>query len=1495
MASPMDDDFDFGDLADLDLDDDEKAMLANDYKSQCTQQHQHQHQHQSTVNNNWNQSTSGFNNNNNNRNNNTFFQSNRTSTPHSNTFATNNSKAQQQQQARDEFEDFGDLDDAALLLDDKDLMDEDTTAPSSSFSSSAAHVRSNLFSGNNTRLPQQQQQQQRQGQGQGQQFFNKATPPPPQAQAKPAQPTKMFSIFSGAKNQPNITTNNNANGSNNNSIQGELARTGSGLIAVNGNNNASPYFNRNNNNNNNNNGFATLRKANNSNNRNNTAVIPRSDPNNDFASDIYKSPEIPVQPAQKPTHHDIDDRAILTWQYPINYPKRDYQYNIIRRALFTNTLVSLPTGLGKTFIAAVVMLNYFRWFPKSKIVFMAPTRPLVNQQIEACFNICGIPQEATVELTGQNNPTLRQQVWKEKRVFFCTPQILNNDLKSGLCPAADLVCLVVDEAHRATGNYAYSQVVRELESSNRDVRILALSATPGSDIRAVQKVVTNLKIAKIESRTEDSMDLQAYVFKRNITEIVVPCGREISEIRDKFVRMMRPHLERLMKFGVIRTADPAQLSRFAILQGKNGYMQDNRGNSSTKNIIVRTALICMSLVAAYELLVVYGIWPFFVNMDPRSSRDAAADRDDEEEATGRSRGGAGSKKNNNQDDDEDDEIKGSLARKAMEENPEFMRMMDQIQVKVKQPTFVSHPKIERLVAIVMKHFMDHQDKSDAAQGSSTTAGAGNHVAPTQTRVMIFANFRESVDEISRVLEKHRPLIKVRQFIGQATAKGKKGISQKEQQKVVADFQKGEYNVLVATSIGEEGLDIGDVDLIICYDSHSSPIRMLQRMGRTGRKRAGKICLLLAEGQEEGKYRKSQSTYKSVQKAITQGNQIVYYPENPKIIPAGPLPTCDLVNINVPTYVNPALAKKRKRLDNEPNVQTNRLRGAYLEPDEQAQFQQRYRLPKKQIRRITFDSACTTMLKNKRSTMVPDKTSVVGHSTRTLEYIKNVNWMAKARVEQSLDSAIRSLAPEESDPYTKRMLALLEKSTTLDQDMYQDQDDDSTGQPRSAMKSSSSRSKKPVDFFHDSLDDDEMEDLGRRIGGAKGSSREGRRRRIVLSESELEDHTTADDDIGRSKDRTHNAGGGGQNRPKVMPKPRRKQTMAPQKKASRNEAGDVIKSGEKGKFMIATAQGSIKSYFHTVSDDEVDREIMGGLDNMFGFPEDDRYSRGPTMSPLPYDYDNPLPMHEQGSRAQRGFGFQESATLPTSWYRASASEDDGSENSQDDLGDEEEVVVDEVSLVLEPAMAFDVFDIPPVPESGQWYQSDQEAPNFADDDRDYLSSRTPPTAKAAGSLRTINAPPSSQKVMLIESSEDDAWEKDPADREARERYEVPDDSSRSRDQASTNVLNGYQGFVSARTLSGSRFGETGKGSPSGIQGRQSRWSSFGQGQGQGLRHSQGRSQGLLRSQKKQADVGKSRAAKTGQLWGDPSSSSNNEFEFEDGDDILPNLDDYDLWD
>jgi ATP-dependent DNA helicase MPH1 len=112
------------------------------------------------------------------------------------------------------------------------------------------------------------------------------------------------------------------------------------------------------------------------------------------------------------------------WIYPLNRPKRHYQFNIVKHCLFENTLVALPTGLGKTFIAGVVMLNCthvpsmifsvilrqrtdYRWFPEGKVVFVAPSRPLVTQQIEACHKTCGIPGSDAVELTGQNPRVMR--------------------------------------------------------------------------------------------------------------------------------------------------------------------------------------------------------------------------------------------------------------------------------------------------------------------------------------------------------------------------------------------------------------------------------------------------------------------------------------------------------------------------------------------------------------------------------------------------------------------------------------------------------------------------------------------------------------------------------------------------------------------------------------------------------------------------------------------------------------------------------------------------------------------------------------------------------------------------------------------------------------------------------------------------------------------------------------------------------------------------------
>ncbi|KAL1919923.1 uncharacterized protein VTP21DRAFT_1855 [Calcarisporiella thermophila] len=594
--------------------------------------------------------------------------------------------------------------------------------------------------------------------------------------------------------------------------------------------------------------------------------------------------------------HPVDPSQINTWIYPINYPVRDYQFNIIQRALHTNTLVSLPTGLGKTFIAAVLMYNYYRWFPESKIVFMAPTRPLVAQQIEACYRVCGIPQSETAELTGAQNPESRKSIWREKRVFFLTPQVMQNDIMSGTCPSERIVCMVVDEAHRAMGSHSYCEVIRKLHEVHTNIRVLALTATPGSDVQTVQSVITNLRISRIEIRTEESLDIRQYIHRRTIEPIVIPLNTTITSLRDRFSQIMNIFLRRLNNAQAFHETDPNRVTRYLVLMARNRYRETlARRNTQAQNAAVEGDFtIVMSLSHALNLLQLHGIYSFYLNLQGWI---------DEAQKT-LSKGG-----------------KISRARQELMRNPDFNAGMDSIRKMMDDPTFSSHPKLERLVSIVVHHFANHEE--DQRQQSSHE--------PHETRAMIFSQYRESVSEIARALEAHKPMIRVMTFIGQASARGGKGFSQKDQLKVISQFQKGGYNVLVCTSIGEEGLDIGDVDLIICYDSQNSPIRMLQRMGRTGRKRQGRVHVLLTEGKEEQNYKRSLQSYKTIQKAIASGERFEYYPHNPRILPEGVRPVCDKRVLEFTEYVQRTRGRRKTLLPvGEKAIEERPTRSAFSE-------------------------------------------------------------------------------------------------------------------------------------------------------------------------------------------------------------------------------------------------------------------------------------------------------------------------------------------------------------------------------------------------------------------------------------------------------------------------------------------------------------------------------------------------------------------------------------
>ncbi|KAL4872697.1 hypothetical protein BDV12DRAFT_161354 [Aspergillus spectabilis] len=570
----------------------------------------------------------------------------------------------------------------------------------------------------------------------------------------------------------------------------------------------------------------------------------------------------PPDKIEPPTQHKLIHDSLDTWIYPTNLGKtRDYQFNIAQKGLFHNLLVALPTGLGKTFIAATIMLNWLRWTQDSQIIFVAPTKPLVAQQISACLQIAGIPRSQTTMLTGEAPPGIRAEEWKAKRVFFMTPQTLTNDLKSGIADPKRIVLLVVDEAHRATGGYAYVEVVKFLRRFNHSFRVLALTATPGSTVESVQAVIDGLDISKVEIRTEQSLDIREYVHARNIEVQTFQNSDEMVLCMDILSNLLQPLVDQLRTLNAYWGRDPMALTPFGLTKARQQWMLSDAGRNAhfgLKGKVNAIFSVLARMAHGIDLLKYHGITPLYRHLTHFQSNT--------------------------------DGQKGGKYQRQIVQDEHFKKLMNCLTPWTKNPEFIGHPKLEHLKQVVLNHFMDAGEGANAASGESQTA----------TRVMIFVHFRDSAEEVTRVLKRYEPMIRPHVFVGQSTAKGSEGMGQKTQLDIVQKFKKGTYNTIVATSIGEEGLDIGEVDLIVCYDASASPIRMLQRMGRTGRKRAGNIVLLLMQGKEEENYLKAKDNYEKMQQLIASGAQFTFHDDrSPRILPKEMKPVPDKRHIEIP--------------------------------------------------------------------------------------------------------------------------------------------------------------------------------------------------------------------------------------------------------------------------------------------------------------------------------------------------------------------------------------------------------------------------------------------------------------------------------------------------------------------------------------------------------------------------------------------------------------------
>ena len=502
---------------------------------------------------------------------------------------------------------------------------------------------------------------------------------------------------------------------------------------------------------------------------------------------------------------------------------RQYQVDIAKQAVLRNTLVSLPTGTGKTLIAAVVMYNFHRWFERGKIVFLAPTRPLVSQQIRACAQVTWISAEHMAELTGTVSGSERQLLWESRRIFFCTPQVFENDLDAGRCPARDVVCLVLDEAHKAQGDYAYVNVVRKIAAQTDRFRVLALTATPGSDRTKIQRVISNLRIAHVEVLHEDDPCLQRYMHAREMETVLVRPNTLIETLQTQ-AQALAANLMQPLRSYLPRGVPVEKLSGdAALLDDAREKWRRKRGTLTPDAVnALETAhrRLC-SCLKAIDLLVYEGFESFFNELRSFAQKEQSVDD-------------------------------GKFLH-----SPRFNQLWSSVTAHNARSEPILHPKQEVLCGILLDHFANH--------------GA-------DTKAIVFAQYRRVVAGIESTLNRHKPLINARCFVGQAASKGSAGMNQLEQRQLVERFKSGDgdCNVLVATSIGEEGLDIGEVDLIVQYDCLSSHIRTVQRIGRTGRKRNGRAIQLVTAGVEQEALEKKKKAANMIKKVLGRNSKWTFH-------------------------------------------------------------------------------------------------------------------------------------------------------------------------------------------------------------------------------------------------------------------------------------------------------------------------------------------------------------------------------------------------------------------------------------------------------------------------------------------------------------------------------------------------------------------------------------------------------------------------------------------
>jgi len=486
---------------------------------------------------------------------------------------------------------------------------------------------------------------------------------------------------------------------------------------------------------------------------------------------------------------------------------REYQAELIENSSEKSSLVTIPTGTGKTAIAVVLSAERL-YSGTGPVLMLAPTKPLVEQHVEFYQEMLDIPDSHIQMFTGETRPAKRGELWTdEEMVYVATPQVIENDILSNNIDISTVSHLIFDECHRATGDYSYVYIAEKYDKTSENPFTTALSASPGSTEEEILTICENTRVKNIEIITDDDQRLQKYLYDTDINDTWIDLHDEIYQVQDILQGLLTDILNQLKDAGYSSTASQS-ISRSQLFKIRDNIDNAINNSDTTGGMNPYNAKSLYSeadkVHRLLERLELFGVEPFLNYVEALEQKESK-----------------------------------TKAVKRLLERKDFIEAVTTAEKYSK-----THPKLQEI-----RMSLIDADMNDG-------------------KVLIFTDSRDNVEKIVEFINSHDKL-NAHRFVGQSDSGGNEGMTQTEQKDILDRFANNEFTALVATSIAEEGLDIPHVDSVILSEPVSSSIQKVQRMGRTGRQSTGEVKILISKGTREiGYYKSSQNDVEQMKQDMT---------------------------------------------------------------------------------------------------------------------------------------------------------------------------------------------------------------------------------------------------------------------------------------------------------------------------------------------------------------------------------------------------------------------------------------------------------------------------------------------------------------------------------------------------------------------------------------------------------------------------------------------------